>query len=109
VFPNANPGCGCTGKANCACEPEVKEEPLPVKHKHAYKKKPQFKTVLTSVNYEELEKKVEMRPVEEIFTKTVMVDKTVEQPRVVMHTMTRTREVPEIRQRTVSQLQTTCK
>lgn len=38
-----------------------------------------------------------------------MVDKEVEQPRVVMHTMTRTREVPEIRHRTVAQLQTVCK
>jgi hypothetical protein len=53
VFPNANAGCGCGGQQNCAtpCEPEVKEEPLPVKHKHAYKKKPQFKTVVTQVKY----------------------------------------------------------
>jgi len=56
-----------------------------------------------------MEKKIEMRPVEETYSKTIMVDKEVEQPRTVMHMMTRSRQVPSIRQRTVMQLQTVCK
>lgn len=56
-----------------------------------------------------MEKKIEMRPVEETFSKTIMVDKEVEQPRTVMHLMTRTRQVPSVRHRTVMQLQTVCK
>lgn len=56
-----------------------------------------------------MEKKVEMRPVEEVYTKTVMVDEEVEQPRRVMHSMTRHRQVPQIKTRTVMQMQTVCK
>jgi hypothetical protein len=48
-------------------------------------------------------KKIEMRPVEEIFTKTIMVDKLVEKPRVVMHNMARTRQVPVQKVRSVMQ------
>lgn len=65
--------------------------------------------MIKEVKYTEMQKKIEMRPVEETFTKTVMVDKEVEQPRTVMHLMTRTRQVPSVRQRTVMQLQTVCK
>lgn len=79
-----------------------------MKHKHAYRKKPAFKTVVTEVPYTEMQKKVEMRPVEEVYTKSVMMDKVVEKPRTIMHMMTRTREVPEIKMRTVMQMQTTC-
>jgi len=89
--------CGCAGQSNCSCSTKVEavaDEPKTVKHKHAYKKKPQFKTVINEVKYTEMEKKIEMRPVEETFTKQVMVDKTVEKPRTVMHMMTRTRQVP---------------
>ena len=56
-----------------------------------------------------MEKKIEMRPVEETFTKTVMKDKVVEKPRVVMHTMQRTRQVPVQMTRSVMQMITTCK
>merc|ERR1712048_1431333 len=38
-----------------------------------------------------------------------MVDEEVEQPRTVMHRMTRKRQVPEIKTRTVMQLQTVCR
>lgn len=83
--------CGNEGQAPCAAAAPVQEaipdEPKAVKHKHAYKKKPQFKTVLTEVKYTDMETKIEMRPVEETFTKTIMVDKVVEKPRTVMHTL----------------------
>jgi len=105
-------GCGCSGQAGCGCDPVDPDIPEPakaVKHKHAYKKKPTFKTVLTEVKYTEMEKKIEMRPVEETYTKTIMVDEEVEQPRTVMHRMTRTRQVPQIKSRTVMQLQTVCR
>ena len=82
---------------------------MPVKHKHAYKKRPQFKEITKDVPYTVMEKKIEMRPVEETFTRTVMKDKTVEKPRVVMHTMERTRQVPVQMTRSVMQQVTTCK
>ena len=92
------PSCGCAGQSNCGCAPEpVREpevEPLPVTHKHAYKKRPQFKEITKDVPYTEMVRKVEMRPVEETFTTTIMTDKVVEKPRVVMHTMQRTRQIP---------------
>ena len=104
--------CGCAGQANCGCDKQsvvpVADQPKTVKHKHAYKKKPQFKTVINEIKYTEMEKKIEMRPVEEVYTKQVMEDKVVEKPRTVMHMMTRTRQVPQIKQRTVMQLQTNC-
>lgn len=99
--------CGCQGQSNCGCaapepvEPEVVAKP--VTHKHAYKKRPQFKEITRDIPYTEMVKKIEMRPVEEIFTKTIMVDKLVEKPRVVMHNMARTRQVPVQKVRSVMQ------
>jgi len=56
-----------------------------------------MKTVIKEIKYTEMEKKIEMRPVEEVFTKSVMEHKTVDKPRTVMHMMTRTRQVPQVK------------
>ena len=88
-------GCACGAQANAEQEP-VTKEPLPTTHKHSYKTKPQWKYEKKIVEWEEMEPKMEWRPVDEHFKKTIMVDRVVETPVQKSHTVKRTIKVEKI-------------
>lgn len=94
--------CSCSGQAGCGCDQgnvgqePVTKEPLPVTHKHSYKTKPQWKYEKKVVEWEEMEPKMEWRPVDEHFKKTIMVDRVVETPVTKSHTVKRTIKVEKI-------------
>ena len=104
-------GCECAGRAGCGCDKTQKavtKPALPVTHKHSYKAKPQWKEEKKVVEWQEMVPKVEWRPVEEHFKKTIMVDKVVETPVTTSHAVKRTIKVPENRPRTEVKVVTEC-